>query len=94
MEELACNTLRWGYASTVNSGVDVRAACRSSELVLRFRDGGRQFNPEQYVRQFQASSQDPSRNIGLRIVSGAASDMRYIPLVDYNIVILCIRNVE
>ncbi len=94
VEELACNTLRWGYASTVNSGVDIRAACRNSELILRFRDGGKLFNPEQYVRQFQTSSQDPSRNIGLRIVSGAASDMRYIPLVDYNIVILRIRNAD
>ena len=94
VEELACNTLRWGYASTVNSGVDIRVACRNSELILRFRDGGKLFNPEQYVRQFQASSQDPSRNIGLRIVSGAASDMRYIPLVDYNIVILRIRNAD
>ena len=94
VEELACNTLRWGYAATVNSGVDVRAVCRSSELILRFRDGGRLFNPEQYVGQFQFSSQDPSRNIGLRIVSAAASDMRYIPLVDYNVVILRIRNIE
>ena len=94
VEELACNTLRWGYAATVNSGVDVRAACRNSELILRFRDGGRLFNPEQYIGQFQVSSQDPSRNIGLRIVSAAASDMRYIPLVNYNVVILRIRNIE
>ena len=72
----------------VNSGMDVRAVYRNSEVILRFRDGGRPFNPEQYVRQFQSSSQDPSKNIGLRIVSGAASDMRYIPLVDHNIVLL------
>lgn len=88
VEELACNTLQWGYASMVNSGMDVRAVYRNSEVILRFRDGGRPFNPEQYVRQFQSSSQDPSKNIGLRIVSGAASDMRYIPLVDHNIVLL------
>ena len=88
VEELACNTLQWGYGSKDNNGVDVRAVCRNSELILRFRDSGRPFNPVQYVRQFQAASQDPSKNVGLRIVSGEASDIRYIPLVDCNVVIL------
>ena len=90
VEELACNTLRWGYGLKNNNGVDVRAVCRNNELIVRFRDSGRPFNPEQYVRQFQPASQDPSRNVGLRIVSGEASDIRYIPLVDCNVVILCI----
>ena len=88
VEELACNTLRWGYGARENNRVDIRAACRGREVIVRLRDNGIPFNPEQYVRQFQAPVQDPSKNVGLRIVSGCSADMRYIPLADCNVVIL------
>lgn len=88
LEELVCNTLQWGYRSGKNSGVDVRAVCRGEDLILRFRDTGRLFDPTQYIRQFRAAPQDPAKNVGLRIVSGTAAEMRYITLLDCNIVIL------
>ena len=88
MEELVCNTLRWGYQSGKNSGVDVRAVCRGGDLILRFRDNGRLFDPTQYIRQFKMVPQDPAGNVGLRIVAGTAAEMRYIALLDCNIVIL------
>lgn len=88
LEELVCNTLQWGYQSGKNSGVDVRAVCRGGDLILRFRDTGRLFDPTQYIRQFRMAPQDPARNVGLRIVSGTAAEMRYITLLDCNIVIL------
>ena len=88
LEELVCNTLQWGYRSGKNSGVDVRAVCRGGDLILRFRDTGRLFDPTQYIRQFRAAPQDPAKNVGLRIVSGTAAEMRYITLLDCNIVIL------
>ena len=88
MEELVCNTLRWGYQSGKNNGVDVRAVCRGEDLILRFRDTGRLFDPTQYIRQFRTAPQDPAKNVGLRIVSGTAAEMRYITLLDCNIVIL------
>ena len=68
--------------------VDVRAVCRGGDLILRFRDTGRLFDPTQYIRQFRAAPQDPAKNVGLRIVSGTAAEMRYITLLDCNIVIL------
>ena len=95
VEELACNALSWGYGSGggkcstgQNAGVDLRAVCSNGELRLRFRDNGRHFDPAQYVRQFRAAPQDPTKNVGLRIVSGMAAEMRYISLLDCNIVML------
>ena len=41
-----------------------------------------------FIRQFRAAPQDPAKNVGLRIVSGTAAEMRYITLLDCNIVIL------
>lgn len=88
MEELVCNTLRWGYQAGKKSCVDVRAVCRGGDLILRFRDTGRRFDPTKYIRQFRTAPQDPAKNVGLRIVSGTAEEMRYFALLDCNIVIL------
>ena len=64
--------------------------CQTVEamLIVRFRDTGRRFDPTKYIRQFRAAPQDPARNVGLRIVSGTAEEMRYFALLDCNIVIL------
>ena len=88
VEELACNTLQWGYAGGGRPGVDVRAVCAQGHLTLRFRDGGRPFDPLEYLRQFAAREDDPSKNVGLRIVSGLAAGMRYVSVADCNIVLL------
>ena len=88
VEELACNTLKWGYGETGRSGVDVRAVCDKGHLTIRFRDSGRPFDPLQYMRQFAAREDDPSKNVGLRIVSGLAVSMRYVSVADCNIVLL------
>ena len=61
---------------------------RFVSFCLRFRDTGRLFDPTQYIRQFRAAPQDPAKNVGLRIVSGTAAEMRYITLLNCNIVIL------
>ena len=57
VEELACNTLRWGYGTGENNRVDIRAVYRGGEVIVRLRDSGIPFNPEQYVRQFQTEVQ-------------------------------------
>ena len=43
---------------------------------------------DRYLYQIRAAPQDPAKNVGLRIVSGTAAEMRYITLLDCNIVIL------
>ena len=72
----------------VTSQMKQASASRMEQFFLRLRDNGIPFNPEQYVRQFQTQVQNPSKNVGLRIVSGCSADMRYIPLADCNVVIL------
>ena len=87
-EELSMNALLWGYGTETESGVDLRAAFRAGELTLRLRDTGRCFDPKAYADQFRMIPEDPSRSAGLRIVSGMASEMRYTPLVDCNVVLI------
>ena len=91
LEELACNTLTWGYGGDSAKGLDVRAAYDEEEIILRFRDDGRRFNPEKYASQILVSDRDPSKNVGLRIVSGLASEMRYTCLADCNVLYIRIK---
>lgn len=88
VEELACNTLLWGYEKGAGEGIDLRAAFDDGHVSIRIRDSGRQFDPVQYTRQFVPSGDDPLKNFGLRIVSGLAADMRYSCIADCNIVLL------
>jgi len=88
VEELACNTLQWGYDAGKSAGVDIRAVYDEGHLTLRFRDSAKLFDPLRYTQQFMVSDHDPTKNIGLRIVSGLALDMRYACVADCNIVLL------
>lgn len=90
VEELACNTLQWGYDGKKSSGADIRIVYDKDHLTLRFRDSGRVFDPLLYTQQFTVSEKDPVKNVGLRIVSGLAADMKYSCVADCNIVLLTI----
>ena len=88
VEELACNTLQWGYDGRHGESIDIRVVYDNDNLILRFRDSGRIFDPLLYTQQFVVSDKDPAKNIGLRIVSGMAADMRYSCVADCNIVLV------
>ena len=83
--------MTWGYGGDSAKGLDVRAAYDEEEIILRFRDDGRRFNPEKYASQILVSDRDPSKNVGLRIVSGLASEMRYTGLADCNVLYIRIK---
>ena len=87
-EEVACNTLQWGYSKGSDGAVDVRAVCENKAVILRFRDSGRHFDPESYISRVLITDKDPARNMGLRIISGIASEMQYMCIVDCNVLIL------
>lgn len=74
--------------SESTAAVDIRAVYDDGHLTLRFRDSAMLFDPLLYTQQFVVSDKDPAKNIGLRIVSGLAEDMRYSCVADCNIVLL------
>lgn len=91
VEEVACNTLQWGYSEETNCAVDIRAVCRNGEIIIRFRDSGRHFNPRSYISQVLVYDKNPARNIGLRIISNITSEMQYMCIMDCNILLIHIR---
>ncbi len=91
VEEAACNTLRWGFSEETDCAVDIRAVCRNGEIIIRFRDSGRRFNPKSYISQVLVYDKNPAGNIGLRIISNIMSEMQYMCIMDCNILLIHIR---
>ena len=91
VEEIACNTLRWGFSEKAYCAVDVRAVCRNGQIIIRFRDSGKRFNPKSYISQVLDYDKNQGGNIGLRIISGITSEMQYMCIMDCNILLIHIR---
>ena len=91
VEEAACNTLRWGFSEETDCAVDIRAVCRNGEIIIRFRDSGRRFNPKSYISQVLVYDKNSAGNIGLRTISNIMSEMQYMCIMDCNILLIHIR---
>ena len=91
IEELAENVVMWGSKAGQKPEIDVRVVVSESDVKVRIRDNGKLFNAERYASQFVSEPGDPSRNIGIRIVSRTAASMRYVSLVDFNVLLLTFK---
>lgn len=91
IEEIAENVVMWGSKADQKTEIDVRIVVSENGVTVRIRDNGKLFNAERYASQFVSESEDPSRNIGIRIVSRTAASMKYISLVDFNVLLLTFR---
>ena len=90
-EEVACNTIIWGYRGGSDCTVDIRAVCEDGKIILRFRDTGRRFDPKNYISNVLVHNNDPAKNMGLKILSGFATEMQYMCIVDCNELLIHVK---
>lgn len=84
LEEMAGNVIKHGFsADNRKHYVQVRAACKPETLILSIKDDCIPFNIEQRSRMMD--QKDKTRNIGIRIVSGLASEMHYQNILGLNV---------
>lgn len=91
IEEIAENVVMWGSKADQKTEIDVRVVISKNGVTVRIRDNGKLFNAERYASQFVSEPEDPSRNIGIRIVSRTAASMKYVSLVDFNVLLLTFK---
>ena len=91
IEEIAENVVIWGSKANQKTEIDVRVVISKNGVTVRIRDNGKLFNAERYASQFVSRPGDPSRNIGIRIVSRTAASMKYVSLVDFNVLLLTFK---
>ena len=73
-DEVTRNIITYGFADGKKHSVDVRIVS-SENLIIRIRDDCKEFDPEKYIAQFH--SDDPAKNVGLKILVGMAKKISY-----------------
>ena len=87
VEELTANSLTHGFNDKKKHYLELRALFTSEQLILRLRDDGRPFNLTERYRMINPD--DPTKNIGLRIIFGCADEVTYNSSMNMNNV--CIK---
>ena len=83
VEELAVNIVEHGFSARSNSVVDISVTWTGEDLIIKFKDNCRSFNPEECDIMF--NPEDPAHNIGIRIVKKLCKEMEYHSLLGLNV---------
>lgn len=76
VEELAGNIIKHGFSNDDKEhSIDVRIVKNGDDYTLRVRDDCPVFDPVKQLELF--NDEDPSRHIGLRMISNLAKDFQY-----------------
>ena len=86
IEELGSNAAEYSFAEGKGGLLEIRIVHLSEEWVLRLRDNGRAFDPVKWIEL--NASEDPSVNMGIKLVCGMAKDVAYVSTLDLNIITL------
>ena len=86
-EELAMNSLLHGFNDQKKHDLELRCVITADKLILRLRDDGRPFDLTERYKIINPD--DPTHNIGLRIIFASADDVSYNSALSLNNV--CIR---
>ena len=82
VEELSNNIVDYGFADGKKHSIDIRVMNLKEGWTLRFRDDCKQFDPTAWIKLHQ--SDDPTSNIGIRMVCGMAKKVDYLCTLELN----------
>lgn len=82
VEELSNNIIQFGFSDGKKHSIDIRIIKLDDGWTLRMRDNCRKFDPTEWIKLHD--SDDPTKNIGIRMVCGMAKDVQYLSTMDLN----------
>lgn len=82
VEEAVGNVTEHGFSDNKPHIVEVRLLKKTDGWILRIRDDCRLFDPKKYLEQY--TDNDPSVNIGLKLLREIASDITYVNAMNLN----------
>ncbi|MDO4961741.1 MAG: MATE family efflux transporter [Eubacteriales bacterium] len=89
VEELTINTVEYGFPANQSKQpyVALRACFKDGKLVIRLQDNCPQFDPVERIKE-NIMSDDPTCNIGLRMLRPAARMLTYIRTFETNMLMI------
>ncbi len=91
IEEMCGNIVKYNLGKA-DLSMDLRMISRKGYYVVRIRDNGRAFNPEQWSKIHE--SDDMAGNIGIRMVAGFADKFTYTNVLGMNNLVIRIGETE
>lgn len=82
VEELSNNIVEFGFADGKKHSIDIRVMKLDDGWILRFRDNCKQFDPTEWIKLHETD--DPTANIGIRMVCGMAKKVDYLNTMELN----------
>ena len=86
VEEMAKNILEYGFNDGQKHSIDIRIVIKGEEVIIRFRDDCRAFNPKKWY-EFHYP-EDLTAHIGIRLVSKISKEFKYINVLKLNNLII------
>lgn len=83
VEEMAGNVIEHGFTERKNERLEARLVVGESDLILRMRDNCKAFDPKKYYESAHDSN-DPTSNVGLKIVLKLATEVSYTSTLKLN----------
>ena len=83
VEELGNNIAKFGFKEGKDNSLDIRVVHMEDGWILRLRDNCKAFDPTAWIKLHE--SDDPTSNIGIRMVCGMAKSVNYLSTMDLNI---------
>jgi len=84
IEELAGNIVKHGFSKKSNSVVDISVIHADDSLSIQLKDNCRPFDPTEQMKIF--TPDDPTHNIGIRLISKVSKKMEYRTLLGLNVI--------
>ena len=78
IEEIGTNIIEHGFKDGKDHEINMRIAVKEKEIILRIRDDCVPFNPIERYKMKTKNDKDPTKNIGIRMVTGLCSSVNYI----------------
>ena len=82
IEEMAGNTILYGYPEGKRGNVNLRLVYRDDSGVIRLRDDGKPFDPVKWLEKNLGD--DPTSGLGIRVVTGLAKSVNYMASMEMN----------
>ena len=88
VEELAGNIIRWAFQSARQNTISIYLVFKNDEWILRLRDDCKPFNPKKWLEMSTQNQDDPTKNMGIRLVMALAKNIEYLNVLRINNLII------
>lgn len=91
LEEMAGNTMENIEAvgeNTKGLAIDISLVIKDGGIRIRMRDSAPQYDPYRKLEQYNEKADDPAKNLGIRIISKIAKEMKYQATLGMNVLMI------